>query len=58
VELLEEAEFAEVVIAARGQRQERVVSEIADLVFHLSLLMTEEGLAWRDVYGELEGRAK
>jgi len=51
-------EATEVVIAAKGQGRERMISEIADLVFHLSVLMTEEGIGWGDVYGELERRAK
>ena len=51
-------EATEVVIAAKGQGRERMVSEIADLVFHLSVLMTEASIAWADVYEELDKRAK
>ena len=49
-------EATEVVIAASGEGRERTVSEIADLVFHLSVLMTEVGIEWRDIFDELEGR--
>jgi phosphoribosyl-ATP pyrophosphohydrolase len=32
------------------------VSELADLVYHLSVLMTDEGIEWRDVFEELARR--
>jgi phosphoribosyl-ATP pyrophosphohydrolase/phosphoribosyl-AMP cyclohydrolase len=44
------------VIVARGR--ERIVSEIADLVYHLSVLMIDEGLDWRDIEAELERRGR
>ena len=50
-------EATEVVIAAKGEGRERTISEIADLVFHLSVLMVDEGIGWGDVEGELEKRA-
>lgn len=50
-------EATEVVIAAKGQGRERLVSEIADLVYHLSVLMVDEGMEWQDVYDELERRS-
>jgi len=50
-------EATEVVIAAKGQGRERLVSEIADLVYHLSVLMVDEEMDWRDVYNELERRS-
>lgn len=49
-------EATEVVIAAKGQGRERMISEIADLVFHLSVLMVDEGLDWPDVAEELAKR--
>lgn len=49
-------EATEVVIAAKGQGRERLVSEMADLVYHLSVLMTDEGIAWMDVEEELTRR--
>lgn len=51
-------EATEVVIASKGQGRERMISEIADLVFHLSVLMTEEGIGWGEVGEELEKRAR
>jgi len=50
-------EATEVVIAAMGQGRERMVSEMADLVFHLAVLMVDEGIDWADVIAELEQRA-
>ncbi|HWS72831.1 MAG TPA: bifunctional phosphoribosyl-AMP cyclohydrolase/phosphoribosyl-ATP diphosphatase HisIE [Thermoanaerobaculia bacterium] len=49
-------EATEVVIAAKGQDRERLVSELADLVYHLSVLMVDEGIDWRDVEEELGRR--
>ncbi|MGZ5444797.1 MAG: bifunctional phosphoribosyl-AMP cyclohydrolase/phosphoribosyl-ATP diphosphatase HisIE [Thermoanaerobaculia bacterium] len=51
-------EATEVVIAAKGQGRERLVSEMADLVYHLSVLMVDEGIGWEDVNAELEKRAR
>ncbi len=51
-------EATEVVIASKGEGRERMISEIADLVFHLSVLMTDEGIAWNEVERELEERAR
>ena len=50
-------EAIEVIIAAKGEGRERTISEIADLVFHLSVLMADEGLDWRDIETELEKRS-
>jgi phosphoribosyl-ATP pyrophosphohydrolase/phosphoribosyl-AMP cyclohydrolase len=50
-------EATEVVIAAKNQDRERLVSELADLVYHLSVLMVDEGMEWADVYEELARRS-
>ena len=50
-------EATEVVIAAKGDSRERLVSELADLVYHVSALMVNEGVAWSDVFDELDRRA-
>src|ERR1700704_5548588 len=49
-------EATEVVIAALSETRERLISEIADLVFHVSVLMADEGIDWAEVEAELEGR--
>lgn len=50
-------EATEVVIAGKGQDRDRLISELADLVYHLSVLMVDEGTSWEDVYDELERRS-
>ena len=49
-------EATEVVIAASHETRERLVSELADLVYHLSALMVNEGISWQDVEAELARR--
>jgi phosphoribosyl-ATP pyrophosphohydrolase/phosphoribosyl-AMP cyclohydrolase len=51
-------EATEVVIAALSETRERMVSEIADLVFHVTVLMADEGIEWSEIEGELAGREK
>ena len=51
-------EATEVVIAAKGDSKDRLVSELADLVYHLSVLMVDADLDWKDVGRELERRAR
>ena len=43
-------------LAAAAQGDERVVSEAADLVYHLMLLLKIKGLGLAAVVGELERR--
>jgi phosphoribosyl-ATP pyrophosphohydrolase/phosphoribosyl-AMP cyclohydrolase len=49
-------EATEVVIAALSESRERLISEIADLVFHVSVLMADEGIEWWEIETELERR--
>ena len=51
-------ETAEVIIASKNQNKGPIVYEMADLVYHLLVLMTYHGLTLEDVYQELEGRFK
>ena len=51
-------EATEVVIAAKGDSRERLVSEVADLMFHLSVLLTDAGVEWAEVGAELQKRVK
>ena len=51
-------EATEVVIAAKGSDGTRLVSELADLLFHLSVLLVDAGLDWGDVDRELERRSE
>ena len=49
-------EATEVVIAAKGQGRDRIISEMADLLYHLSVLLVDEGIDWTDVEEELRRR--
>ncbi len=51
-------EGAEVVVAALAQENERLVEEIADLTYHVLVLMAAKGVTLADVAGELEKRHK
>jgi phosphoribosyl-ATP pyrophosphohydrolase len=51
-------EGTEVVVAALSQEKERLVEEIADLAYHVLVLMAAKGLTLEDVAGELEKRHK
>ena len=42
-------EATEVVIAAAMQSRERMLSEVTDLVYHLSVLLVEQGCDWSEV---------
>lgn len=51
-------EATEVVIAATSEGKERLASEVADLIFHLSALLVAEEMDWSDVGRELAARAR
>ena len=51
-------EAIEVIVAAKGQGDERVVSEMADLIYHSMVLLASRGIAWRAVEDELARRFK
>ncbi len=51
-------EAVEVVVAALSQEDERVVAEMADLVYHCLVLLSARGLSWGKVEAELAARFK
>lgn len=51
-------EAIEVIVAAKGQGDERVVSEMADLVYHAMVLLASRGIPWRAVEEELGRRSR
>jgi phosphoribosyl-ATP pyrophosphohydrolase len=51
-------EATEVVVAALAQSDERLVAEMADLVYHSLVLLAANDLSWEDVAAELEKRHK
>jgi phosphoribosyl-ATP pyrophosphohydrolase len=50
-------EATEVILAAvGGEGRERIISESADLVFHLVALLVSEGIDWTEIEAELARR--
>lgn len=49
-------ETSEVIIGAKNEGNAEVRYEIADLLYHLSVLMVEKDLTWKEVYQELASR--
>ena len=49
-------EAVEVILAAKGQGDQRIVEETADLVYHLLVLLVSRGLTWDDIRAELAQR--
>lgn len=51
-------ESSEVIIAAKDKHREEVIHEAADLIYHLLVLLFDEGITIDDIYRELEERRK
>lgn len=51
-------ESTEVIIAAKNESKERIISEIADLIFHLLIMMSLFEIKPRDILKELNKRKK
>ena len=51
-------EAVEVVVAASKESNERVVYELADLLYHSMVLLAARGLAWSDLEEELARRVR
>ena len=51
-------EAVEVILAAKGQGDARLVEESADLVYRLLVLLLSRGLSWADVEAELDRRRR
>ncbi|MCC5813667.1 MAG: phosphoribosyl-ATP diphosphatase [Leptospira sp.] len=49
-------ESGEVIIASKNENSNEFIHEIADLVFHLEMLLVEKGKSFQDVVKELEKR--
>ncbi len=49
-------ESAEVIIASKNYVKAEVQYETADLMYHLSVVLVEQGLTWDDVFKELASR--
>ena len=51
-------EAVEVVVAASKQTEDRIVYELADLVYHSLVLLAMRDLSWADVEAELVRRVR
>jgi len=51
-------ESSEVIIAAKDGKKSEIVYEAADLLYHLMVLLYDEGITLDEIYKELEGRRK
>ena len=51
-------EAMEVILAGKGQSDERLVSEVADLFYHVLVLLAARGLTPDDVRAELATRRR
>ncbi len=51
-------EAIEVIVAAKGQGRERLISESADLIYHLLVLLAQKDVGWEEVEVELGMRMK
>lgn len=49
-------EASEVIIASKDRDKDEVAYEIADLMYHLSVLLVEMDMTWEDVEKQLEKR--
>jgi len=51
-------ESSEVLIAAKDKSRKELVYEAGDLMYHLMVLLYDEGITMDEIYSELEGRRK
>ena len=51
-------EAMEIILAAKGQGNQRLISEVADLFYHLLVLLAARGLTLADVEAELVRRRR
>ncbi|MEA3335360.1 MAG: phosphoribosyl-ATP diphosphatase [Chloroflexota bacterium] len=49
-------EAVEVILAAKDEGDERVIYEMADLIYHALVLLVDRELSWQDVEIELQRR--
>jgi phosphoribosyl-ATP pyrophosphohydrolase/phosphoribosyl-AMP cyclohydrolase len=49
-------EAAEVIIGAKNPGKQETVYEIADLLYHITVLMLQKGIEYHEVYSELVSR--
>lgn len=50
-------EAAEVVIAGKNRDKDEIKYETADLLYHLSVMLVDNGMTWNDIFEEMENRS-
>ena len=46
----------ETIIAVKSDNKEETIYETADLLYHLTIMLTEMNITWDEVFSELEAR--
>ncbi|MDR1541197.1 MAG: bifunctional phosphoribosyl-AMP cyclohydrolase/phosphoribosyl-ATP diphosphatase HisIE [Clostridiales bacterium] len=49
-------ESAEVIIAAKNSSKQEISYEVADLLYHLSVMLAHQGVSWEEALKKLKGR--
>lgn len=49
-------EAAEVVIAGKNRSKDEISYEVADLMYHLTVMLADNDMTWEDIFDELEKR--
>lgn len=49
-------EAVEVIIAAKGEGDDRIIYEMSDLIYHCMVLLVARGLSWAEIEAELARR--
>jgi phosphoribosyl-ATP pyrophosphohydrolase/phosphoribosyl-AMP cyclohydrolase len=51
-------ESSEVIMAAKDRDRKQIIYESGDLLYHLAVLLYDNGIKWEEIEKELEGRRK
>lgn len=51
-------EAIEMILAAKGQGDQRLIEETADLIYHVLVLLVSQDLSWDDILSELAARGR
>ncbi len=49
-------ETAEVIIAAKNKDKEEVIYEVSDLIYHLMVVLNDQGVQWAEIEASLKER--
>lgn len=51
-------ESSEIIIAAKNRNRDEVIYEVSDFMYHVTVLMAEQGVEWKDIFQEIIKRRK